>query len=640
MDRNSIIGIVAIIGIMILWMWYKAPSAEEMAQMKKAKDSLALVEKEQRLADSIKVNQKKEERPALVQTTGMDSLKADSTAKAARNSKFDVFAAASEGKNEFYTLENDKLRLKISSKGGFIRSALLKEYRRYDSTALDLFDPDSTAFGLSFYTENNRVIHTNELYFRSASSSSSELKLRLYANPDSAGISNQYIEFHYSLSPGSYMANYKVTVHGLNQVIASNQGDLALRWSVATPSQEKHVGTQQQASTVYFKYLNEEPDYISEMSDESKTLDASIKWISFKQQFFNATLIADESFDKTGADISSFNANPEQSRFVKSYQSNLSIPYSHKESETFGMRYYLGPNHFQTLKSFDISLEKVIPLGWGIFGWVNKFLVIPVFNYLDSFNLNYAIIILCLTLVFKTLLLPIAYKTYTSSAKMRVLKPEMDDINAKYGNEDPMKKQQALMALYRKAGVNPLAGCIPALLQMPILIALFRFFPSSIELRQQGFWWVDDLSTYDSVWEFGKLPVIDFIYGDHVSIWALLCTITTLIYTHLNSQLMSGAQNQQMPGMKYMMYFMPLMFLPFLNKFSAGLSYYYTLANIITFVQMFVIRRMVDEKKLRAIIDENKKRPDKGPSSFQQKLQKKMEDMQRQRAGQPKGKGR
>ena len=283
-----------------------------------------------------------------------------------------------------------------------------------------------------------------------------------------------------------------------------------------------------------------------------------------------------------------------------------------------------------------MSLEKEIPLGWGIFGWVNRFLVIPVFNFLASFNINYGIIILCLTLVFKTLLFPVAYKTYVSSAKMRVLKPEIDEINKKFGTEDALKKQQATMALYKKAGVSPLAGCIPALLQMPILMALFRFFPSSIELRQQGFWWAHDLSTYDSIWNFGKLPVIDFIYGDHVSVWALLCTITTLIYTQMNSQLMGSTQNAQMPGMKYMMYFMPIMFLPFLNKFSAGLSYYYTLANVISFLQMWVIRKyLVDEKKLHAQIEENKKKPAKAPSSFQQKLQKRLEDAQKGRNGMP-----
>ncbi|HEY4798026.1 MAG TPA: membrane protein insertase YidC, partial [Bacteroidia bacterium] len=322
-------------------------------------------------------------------------------------------------------------------------------------------------------------------------------------------------------------------------------------------------------------------------------------------------------------------------KYIKNFSANLTIPYSHKENEPFGMKFYFGPNHYQTLKKFEgLELERQIPLGWGIFGWVNRFLVIPIFNFLSSFNMSYALIILILTIVFKIILFPVAYKTYISSAKMRVLKPEIDELNAKFGKEDALKKQQAMMTLYKKAGVSPLAGCIPALLQMPILIALVRFFPTSIELRQHGFWWVTDFSTFDSVWDFGHISVIDFIYGDHVSVWALLCTITTLIYTQMNSQLMSSpGQQQQMPGMKYMMYIMPVMFLPFLNKFSAGLSYYYTLANLISFAQMWVIRKfLVDEKKLHAQIEERKKKPVQ-VSSFQQRLQKRMEDVQKQRGG-------
>jgi YidC/Oxa1 family membrane protein insertase len=354
-------------------------------------------------------------------------------------------------------------------------------------------------------------------------------------------------------------------------------------------------------------------------------------------------IIADEVFDKTGADVTSHNEKASE-KYVKDFAANLTVPYNHKPTDSFGIHFYFGPNHYKTLKSFDLGLERQIPIGWSFapIGWVNRFLVFPVFNFLDSFHLNYAIIILSLTLVFKTLLFPVAYKTYVSAAKMRVLKPELDELNKKFGNDDPMKKQQATMALYKKAGVSPLAGCIPALLQMPILMALFRFFPASIEVRQQGFWWVTDLSTFDSVWNFGHIPIIDTIYGDHVSVWALLCTVTTLIYTHLNSQMMGSQQNAQMPGMKYMIYLMPIMFLPFLNKFSAGLSYYYTLANIISFAQMFLIRRFVDEKKLHAQIEEYKKKPAKAPSGFQQKLQKRLEEVQKQRGGngvgKPKGK--
>lgn len=462
--------------------------------------------------------------------------------------------------------------------------------------------------------------------------------MRLYANADSTGRSKQYIEYEYSLGRNDYMVDAKLSVQNLESVIATGLESLELKWAMKTPSQEKDLPTQRQNSTIYYKYSNEMPDYINEMNDETLPLSRSTKWVGFKQQFFTSVLIAGDVFQKTEAEVSSVN-EVNSKKYIKSFNASLRVPYAHQPAESFPMKFYFGPNHYQTLKKYDLDLERQIALGWSFapIGWVNRFLVIPVFNFLDSFNLNYAIIILCLTMVFKTLLFPVAWKTYISSAKMRVLKPEIDELNKKYEKEDPMKKQQALMALYRKAGVSPLAGCIPALLQMPILLALFRFFPASIELRQQGFWWVHDLSSYDSVLDFGPVPeFVDWIYGDHISAWALLCTITTLIYTWMNAQLMTGTQNQQMPGMKYMMYFMPVLFLPFLNKFSAGLSYYYTLSNVISFGQMYLIRKfMVDEKKLHAQIAEHMKKPAKAPSGFQQKLQKHLEEMQKRRNGIP-----
>ena len=649
MDKNSITGIVLICAIMFAWMWYSAPGKEEIAKQRRAKDSLELVEKHkaQNPVGSRQLAVGKDT-SAIRHQPSADAT-TDSAKQVERVNKFDVFASASKDSNKFFTIENELLKATISSKGGRICSVQLKKYRTHDSLPLNLFDADSSSFGILFDTEHNRTINSSELYFEpignSFSVSGKETKnfaVRLYAKTDSAR-KDKYIEYEYSLSGNTYMLGCKINVVGMQDVIASNLNEFNLNWTMKTPSQERDIKNQRNTSTVYFKYLEEDPDYINETKDETKNLSAKIKWLAFKQQFFTSVVIADEYFDKTGADVTSHNEKSSM-KYVKDFAANLTIPYAHKPNESFGMRFYFGPNHFQTLKKYDLNLEKQIPLGWGIFGWVNRFLVIPVFNFLDSFNINYGIIILCLTLVFKTLLFPVAYKTYVSSAKMRVLKPEIDELNKKFGTEDAMKKQQATMALYKKAGVSPLAGCIPALLQMPILLALFRFFPTSIELRQQGFWWAHDLSTYDSIWNFGKLPVIDFIYGDHVSVWALLCTITTLIYTQMNSQLMSGTQNAQMPGMKYMMYFMPIMFLPFLNKFSAGLSYYYTLANVISFLQMYVIRKyLVDEKKLHAQIEENKKKPAKTPSSFQQKLQKRLEDVQKNRnlpTGRQVGKGK
>lgn len=636
MDKNSITGIILICGIMFAWMWYSQPSKEEIAKQKRTRDSLELVA-EQHARDTVKSGNQ----PSAIGATStinhqLSTAATDSAKNVELLNKYDMFASAANDSNQFYTVENELLKATISSKGGRICSVQLKKYRTHDSLPLYLFDKDSSSFGILFDTEHNRTINTGDLYFKptelaAANSSPRTLSMRLYANADSTGKSNNYIEYQYSLDEETYMLGLKLNVVGMDNVVASNLNEFSLSWAMKTPSQEKDLDNQRNQSTVYFKYLEEEPDYINETKDETKTLAAKTKWVAFKQQFFTSVLIADDFFEKTGADVTSHNEKTSR-KYVKNFSANLTVPYSHKPTESFGMHFYFGPNHYQTLKKFDLHLERQIPLGWGIFGWVNRFLVIPVFNFLASFNLNYAVIILCLTLVFKTLLFPVAYKTYVSSAKMRVLKPEIDELNKKFGNDDPMKKQQATMALYKKAGVSPLAGCIPALLQMPILMALFRFFPSSIELRQQGFWWAHDLSTFDSIWNFGYIPVIDFIYGDHVSVWALLCTITTLIYTHLNSQMMGSTQNAQMPGMKYMIYIMPLMFLPFLNKFSAGLSYYYTLANVISFLQMFVIRRFVDEKKLHAQIEEHKKKPAKAPSGFQQKLQKRLEDAQKQRS--------
>jgi YidC/Oxa1 family membrane protein insertase len=440
-----------------------------------------------------------------------------------------------------------------------------------------------------------------------------------------AGSKAKYIEFLYSLTPNENMVGFKINVVGMQDIIQSNVSDLTLNWQMSTPMLEKNHQTQAAASTIYYKYADDELDKISESKEEKKSLESKVKWIGFKQQFFTSVIIADNAFEKP-SDIETQN-EPAESNYIKKYKAALTIPYAHLPAESFGMRFYFGPNHYKTLKKYDIELEKQINLGWKLFGYINRFLVIPIFTFLNGFNMNYGIIILILTIIIKILLLPIAYRTVLSSAKMQVLKPEIDELNEKHKNDDPMKKQQATMALYKKAGVNPMAGCIPVLLQMPILIALFSFFPASIELRQQGFLWASDLSSYDSVYNFGfSIP----FYGDHVSLFALLMTASTILYTWSNSQLM-GTQNQ-MPGMKWMMYLMPILFLGFLNNYSAGLSWYYFLANMITFGQTWVMQKFViDKEALHAKIQENKKKPVK-QSSFQQRLEKMTKERQQQMA--------
>lgn len=626
MDKKSITGLLLIGAILIGWMVLSQPSAEELAKRK-----------EQYIADSVaqyKTNEKiaketvaKVVQPAVVAGIPVALLR-DSTGKIndsvqslLKKQVYGGFADASTGDNKTILLENEVMKVSISPKGGRISSVELKNYKTFDQKPLILFDADSStqnltikAFGKEFATDSLYFIPEGTS-FNIKGTESKSIAMRLYA-----GDKAKYIEYVYSLTGDEYMMGFRINTVGMQNIISTN-GSITMNWGMKTPSQEHNIRNQQMASTIYFKNPEENVDRISESTYEKLPMEFPVKWIGFKQQFFTSVIIADNAFNKE-TEIETIAQT--SSKYVKEYRAAISIPYT-QPSESIGMRMYFGPNHFKTLKKYDLELEKQINLGWKIFGWLNRFLTIPIFNFLDSFDLNYGIIILILTIILKLLLLPIAYKTILSSAKMRVLKPEIDELNEKHKNDDPIKKQQATMALYKSAGVNPMAGCIPVLLQMPILIALFNFFPASIELRQQSFLWAHDLSTYDSVWDFGNIPVIHSLYGDHMSLFALLMTASTLLYTWSNSQLM-GTSNQ-MPGMKWMMYLMPIMFLGFMNSYSAGLSWYYFLANMITFGQTWVIQKFViDHDALHAKLQENKKKPVK-----QSKFQQKLEEMTKQR---------
>jgi YidC/Oxa1 family membrane protein insertase len=434
-----------------------------------------------------------------------------------------------------------------------------------------------------------------------------------------------FIEFSYALEPGSYLVKSSVRLKGMENILSQTEDQLQLTWQMLYPGQEEHIEKEREAATIYYKDAVNDPDYVSPLEDEQKEINAAdIKWVCFRQQFFNSTIIADNVFSKAGSFIrlTQRSTSPD---IVKAAAAEVGIPYGHLVDEKFGYGFYFGPNHYNTLKEYGHDLEEIIPMGWSIFSYINKWLVIPLFNWLGALNMG--IVILILSIVMKIILLPIAYKTYMSSARMRVLKPETDALNAKYEkNADPMKKQQEQMALYRRAGVNPLSGCLPLLLQFPILIALFNFVPAAIELRQEGFLWADDLSTYDSIWTFGHLPFISWAYGDHVSLFALLMFVSTILYTWLNTSMMPQQSSQQMPGMKFMMYFMPVIFLAVMNKYAAGLSWYYFLANMLSFVQNWIIKRFVSDKKIRAQLEANMKKPMK-VSGFQKRL----EEMAKQR---------
>lgn len=596
------------------------PSAEEKAEALRLQDSIATAEAEtQRLNEPAIEKAVAEFKDTTAQAVAANPT-LDSLAQEKLKGQFGDFGDAAIGEEGTIVIENELLAITLNKKGGHPLSVQLKEYQTHDSLPLMLFDGAENRFSLEFFSQNNRIV-TQDLFFKSSAKGFSisgedrkALSMRLPAGP------NQYLEYVYTLTGNSYMVDFDINLVGLDGVIERNTRSLDLHWRNDLPSQEKSLQNERQNSTIYYRFSDEDVDYISETSDDKEEIQADLHWVAFKQQFFSSVLIAKDGWESpTDLETSHIEENVD---VVKTCDAKLTIPYTGQESEQVALQFYFGPNHYNSLKDYDLGLEEMIPLGWGIFGYVNKLAVIPVFDLLKDTGLGYGIIILILTILIKTVLMPFTYKAYMSTAKMRVLKPEIEEINKQFeGKDDPMAKQQATMALYSKAGVNPLGGCLPMLFQMPILIALFRFFPASIELRQEAFLWADDLSSYDSILD---LPFEIPFYGDHVSLFTLLMTVSTIFYTRLNMSMQAGSP--QMEQMKWMMYLMPVMMLGWFNSYASGLSYYYFLANVMTFAQNYAFRKFVDDDALHAKLQENKKKPKK-QSSFQKRL----EDMAKQR---------
>jgi YidC/Oxa1 family membrane protein insertase len=636
MNRNTIIGLVLIFAIFIGWSYWMQPSEEELEQQRQ--EQLAR-ERQQRVNDSL-AEVARLEREARIeeqqqqQTEEIIPQEGDTTASyQLLRQKYGAFGSSGQGEEELITVENDVMKISFSNKGGRIASVELTQYKTFDSLPLILFTPDSAKFGYSFYSQGVHL-NSNDLYFQAtlpktgkvnnsyfkiSGDESVALVMRLYGDGD-GGVKdpNKYFEYVYTIKGDEYMLEYALNLRGMGGDIDTRiPGFLELEWNTFLRRQEK---TQDMLSgtTIYYRANDEEVDYLSESDEDEKNFSDRLQWVSLKQRFFTSSFIIDDEYFDNPKLAHSTAENPVSPRYLKSMMVMLDVPVDGFNESNTNFRFYFGPNDYNILRSYDLDLERQIPLGWSFFllQWINRFAVIPVFSWLGHYGWNYGIVILLLTIMLKIVLFPIAYRTYRSTAKMRVLKPEVDEIAKKFPKkEDSMKKQQATMALYKKAGVNPMAGCVPMLLQFPILIAMFRFFPSSIELRQQSFLWAHDLSSYDSI---ASLPFSIPFYGDHVSLFTLLMTVSTIIYTWMNNQMMSSSQ--QMPGMKTMMYLMPVMFLGIFNNYASGLSYYYLLANLITFGQMFVIRRTINEDKIYQKLQENKKKPKK-QSGFQKRLE-------------------
>ena len=634
-NKSTLIGFVLIAAILFGWMYFMSPSKEQIAEQQRIQDSIRRVRLEQMALDSLRQAERQAEMQlAALQTdtaqTQLDSLGLALQQQNALRDKYGIFAVSSQGSDQTWTIENKLQKLTFSSKGGFLKQVELKDYKTYDSLPLISFDPETVKFDLSFFAQN-RIVNTSQFYFQPymngkpytggdmtvAEGDSVVFALRL---PTSEA--NKYLEYVYTVRYDNYMMDFDIRTVGLKDVIASNADYMTIDWAVDLMKQEKSTD-RFAGETVYYKSLTDKDvDHLNEQKDEEKVVNNKLKWVSFKQRFFCNVIVAKEEFENAKMSTSTRKTN--NPRYFKSMAANIEVPYDiTAETNVIPMQLYFGPNHFKTLRSYGIGLQDQINLGnFFLIRWIN-YGVIAVFNWLSIYGWNYGIVILILTILIKTLLFPLAFKSYKSSAITRVLKPEMEAINAKYPKEeDAMKKQQAVLNLQRQAGVSPASGCLPALLQFPILIAIFRFFPASIELRQQPFLWADDLSTYDSIIEFPK-----FLGMDHLSLFTLLMTITTFIYTYVNNKQMDYSSNPQMKPMKWMMYLMPIMFFGIFNNYSSGLSYYYMLVNIITFIQMFIFRKMINEDKVRATIEENKRKPQK-KSNFMKRL----EEAQKQQA--------
>jgi YidC/Oxa1 family membrane protein insertase len=608
MDRNTVIGFSLIFLILIGYYWYTAPTPEQQAAFDKQRDSIAQVE-------AAKAN------PVKPATAAANVSKTSITSDTALVKSLGGFASQLSGKADVIQLRSKQLSVDVRTKGGNMGRVMLNGHKRSDSSALELLS-NIDAYNEWFfelYTANG-PLKSSDFYWNVVKQSPSSVTMRL-------GDTSRYIDQTYTLDADGYTVKHAMAFKGIDELIKSRTSGIKIFWRAQLHKQERDMKWETQNTTVVYKMVGEDADKLDVASPDAEELKNNLEWVGFKQQYFSAIMVADSTFS-SDAKIS-WKETKEPGK-IKDLQAEVYLDFDRQSYKEYGFSYYFGPNQYYTMQEAKVGkanagLERVIPLGWGLFGWVNRYVVIPVFHALDGVIGSMGIIILLLTIIIKTALLPLVYKSYISTAKMRILKPELDVIKEKHGN-DMQKMQQDNMALYRKAGVSPMSGCVPVLLQMPILFAMFQFFPNAFELRQKAFLWATDLSQYDG-------PMLGFnipFYGDHVSFFTILMTVSTLIYTHFNNQL-SGVTGQ----MKYIGYFMPVIFLGVLNDYAAGLTWYYFVSNMITFGQQWVIRRTVDDTKLHAQIAENRKKP-VTKSKFQQRMEEAMKVSQQRAAAQKK----
>lgn len=612
MDKNTITGLVLIGILLVGFSFLTRPSEEQIAAQQRYYDSIAAVQKQE-------AELKAKTEAALANEQREDAV--DSTT---------LFFDATQGKETFTKIQNNLVEITLDNKGGRVYSAMLKEYTGQDKkTPVVLFDGDDASMSFNFYNKQG-AIQTKDYYFETVNKTDSSVTMRLTA--DSAS----YIDFIYTLQPDNYLLSFVIKATGMgNKLASTDYVDIA--WSQRARQLEKGFTYENRLAELMFKYTGDDVDNLSAGKDDEKKLEGKVDWIAFKNQFFSSVFIAEQDFD--GTTVKS-KLEKQGTGYIKDYSAEMKTFFDPTGKQPTEMYFYFGPNHYKTLTALDKGREEkwelnnLVYLGWPLIRWINKWITINVFDWLSGWGLSMGIVLLILTILVKVVVFPATWKTYMSSAKMRVLKPKIDEINKKYPKqEDAMKKQQEVMGLYSQYGVSPMGGCLPMLLQFPILMALFMFVPSAIELRQQSFLWADDLSTYDA---FITFPFHIPFLGNHLSLFCLLMTVTNILNTKYTMQQQDTGAQPQMAAMKWMMYLMPVMFLFVLNDYPSGLNYYYFISTLISVATMMILRRTTDENRLLADLEANKKDPKQakktGFAARLEAMQKQQEQLAKERA--------
>ena len=650
MDKKTILGIVVVAVLFLGFAYVNTKQQEkyqqEMAAWQAYQDSVAAASRPAvPAADSAAGGAAESAVAASGEATAPEA--AADMAETVRQRRIaamgEYLTAAQEAEPEEFTVENEVMTVRFSTRGGQITGVTLKDYTKYAPRGqrdqlIELMDPASARFDMSFYVKNglnNVKVNTMDYVFRAepveTAGDARRVTMRL-AVAENAWLEYEYLIYNKQAPERDYLVDFNVRLVNMAPQMA-NQTSIGIDWSNVSYQNEKGFQNENMYTTLAYRFPGESSIEELGMSDgaKSKSVSTAVNWVAFKQQFFSSVFIAPQNVSSANM---VFDTAAPGSELLKSFSVQMAVPYS-AQVEGYDFAFYFGPNKYAILKKVtdnngaDLHMERLIPLGWGIFGWVNRWCVIPVFDFLRNYIGSFGIIILILVILVKLVISPLTYKSYVSMAKMRLIKPQVDELNKKYPKkEDAMKKQQATMELYKKAGINPMGGCIPMLIQLPILIAMFRFFPASIELREQPFLWADDLSSYDSI---VNLPFSIPFYGDHVSLFALLMAVSLFGYSYFNYQQTASSQ-PQMAGMKFMMvYMMPIMMLLWFNSYSSGLCYYYLLSNLFTIGQTLLIRRMVDDDKIHAVMQANAAKRSKGKKS---KFQQRYEELLRQQEAQ------